>query len=69
MSALDLLSDIAKDRALTSELAAWRLWAAKRLCDCEAYAQLGSQPTLAEIDLHRDGCRYKIVATDLGETE
>lgn len=53
----------------TSELAAWRLWAAKRLCDCEAYAQLGSQPTLAEIDRHRDGCRYKIVATDLGETE
>lgn len=67
MSAVELIGLTL--RSMGAELLAWRLWAARKICDCEAHAQLGSHPTLADIDRHRDGCRYKIVATDLGETE
>jgi len=56
-------------RKMLSEILAWRLWAARKVCDCEAHTQIGLQMELTEIDRHRDGCRYKIVATDLGDSQ
>ncbi len=64
MTSAELLSDALADAE--RELTAWKLWAARRVCDCEALSRL-SGDELAAVERHRTDCRYVLLAQDMSE--
>ena len=64
MSALELIDHTLAQ--LSAEVAGWRLWAARKVCDCEAQVNCRGEE-LADWKRHRAGCRYRLVALDISE--
>jgi hypothetical protein len=64
MSALELVDALCMSR----ELLNWQLWAARKVCDCEALSRLTGDE-LADADRHRVDCRYCVLAADMADEE